>query len=120
MTNIPKHIGIIVDGNRRWAKSRKLPTFYGHKKGYIKLKDVAEWCFDYGIEVLTCYVFSNENWGRSKKEVSYLMKLLKQVLTTEINELQKRDVRLKICGKIDDKRLSKDRSEEHTSELQSH
>lgn len=108
MINIPKHIGIIIDGNRRWAKSRKLPTFYGHKKGYAKLKDVADWCFDYGIEVLTCYVFSNENWSRSKKEVSYLMKLLKQALTTEINELQKRDIRLKICGKINDMRLPKD------------
>jgi len=108
MTNIPKHIGIIIDGNRRWAKSRKRPTFYGHKKGYTKLKDVADWCFHHGVKVLTCYVFSNENWGRSKREVSYLMKLLKQALTTEINELQKRDIRLKICGKIDDIRLPKD------------
>jgi len=108
MTNIPKHIGIIVDGNRRWAKAQGFPTFYGHKKGYAKLKDVAEWCFDCGVKVLTCYVFSNENWGRSKREVSYLMKLLKEALTTEINEIQKRDIRLKICGKIDDTRLPKD------------
>ena len=108
MTNIPKHIGIIIDGNRRWAKARGFPTFYGHKKGYAKLKKVADWCFDQGVEVLTCYVFSNENWGRSKKEVSYLMKLLKQALTTDLDDLQKRGVKLRICGKINDQRLPKD------------
>lgn len=105
---IPKHIGIIIDGNRRWARAHGLPTLYGHKKGYAKLKDVADWCFDRGVKILTCYVFSTENWNRSKREVSYLMRLLKKALTTDLPELQKKDVRLKISGRRDDSRMPKD------------
>jgi len=73
---IPRHIGIILDGNRRWARKRGLPTFFGHKRGADRLKEIVEYAQDIGIKILTTYVFSTENWGRSKKEVDYLMKLL--------------------------------------------
>ena len=72
---VPNHLGFIVDGNRRWAKEHGLPSSEGHRRGYEVLKKVAYVCKDRGIEYMSAYIFSSENWGRSADEVGYLMKL---------------------------------------------
>ena len=77
---IPKHIGIIMDGNGRWAKKRMLPRNMGHKKGAEVFKDIARYCDDLGMEAVTFYAFSTENWKRPQDEVDGLMKLFKQYL----------------------------------------
>lgn len=74
-TIVPNHLGFIVDGNRRWAKEHGLPSSEGHRRGYEVLKKVAYVCKDRGIEYMSAYIFSSENWGRSADEVGYLMKL---------------------------------------------
>jgi hypothetical protein len=74
--SVPKHVGIIMDGNRRWARERGLPTLEGHRRGYDKLKEAGDWCLSRGIKYLTVFAFSTENWKRDKKEVAYLMRLL--------------------------------------------
>ena len=103
---IPQHLGIIMDGNRRWAKARGLPTLYGHKKGYDKVIKMGDLCLKKGIKILTVYAFSTENWNRSKKEVTYLMRLLKRGLTTDIRDLHKKNIKVQVIGRI--KELSKD------------
>lgn len=95
---VPKHIGIIMDGNRRWARSRGLPTLLGHRKGYQIAMKVGEWCLDRGVKILTIYAFSTENWNRAKKEVSYLMQLLKLALTDEIENLHKKGIQVRVIG----------------------
>lgn len=77
---IPKHIGIIMDGNGRWAKKRLLPRNMGHKKGAEVFKDIARYCDDLGMEAVTFYAFSTENWKRPQDEIDGLMKLFKQYL----------------------------------------
>ena len=99
MNKVPYHLGIIIDGNRRWAKKRRLPTFEGHRRGFEKLKEVGEWCKKKGVKVLTIYAFSTENWNRSQKEVNYLMKLLKTALNKkEIARLNKEKIKLRVIG----------------------
>ena len=102
MKNIPKHIGIILDGNRRWARKRGLTTFQGHKKGFDNLRTISTYAFEQGVDILTVYAFSTENWNRSKKEVGYLMKLFKSLVKREANYLFKKDVKLKIFGRVND------------------
>lgn len=97
--NIPKHLGIIMDGNRRWAKERGLPTLEGHRRGYDKLKEVGEWCLDRGVEILTVYAFSMENWKRTVEEVTYLMDLFERAFTKEIEEFMRRDIRVRLIGR---------------------
>ena len=104
-----KHLGIIMDGNRRWAKERSLPTLDGHKKGYEKIKEVGKWCLEEGIDILTVYALSTENWNRSKEEIGYLMKLLKRAVTKDIDYFLKEDIKLKIIGRKHE--LSKDLQE---------
>lgn len=87
-----------MDGNRRWAKQKGLPTLAGHKKGYDKMKEVGDWCLDRGIEYMTVFAFSTENWKRSKKEVDYLMKLLLTGLTKELPVFMKKGIKLKVIG----------------------
>ncbi|MBI2099407.1 di-trans,poly-cis-decaprenylcistransferase [Candidatus Uhrbacteria bacterium] len=94
-----KHIAFIMDGNRRWARSRGLPTLEGHRRGYNKLKEVADWCFARGISEMTAFAFSTENWNRSKEEVDYLMNLLHFALTKELGEFTKRGIKLRIIGR---------------------
>jgi len=96
-----RHIALIMDGNRRWAKKRGLPTLSGHKRGYDKMKEVAKWCADLGIEILTVYAFSSENWNRSKAEVSYLMNLFRQVLKNDLAEIDRRGIRVKVIGQTE-------------------
>lgn len=90
--SVPKHIGLILDGNRRWARSQGLPPLEGHRKGYERLKEIVEAARDRGVEYVSAYVFSTENWNRSKEEVDYLMKLLKWVVEHEVEELHKKGV----------------------------
>lgn len=115
--NIPKHIVLFPDGNRRWAKKRGLQTLNGHKKGYENLLDFAEWCKKKGVKVLTAYGFSTENWNRAPEEVAYLMKLFEKGLSELQKKFQKDGVRVKIIG--DRSRLPKSliRIIEKTEEL---
>lgn len=94
----PACIGIIMDGNRRWARERGLPTLEGHMCGYRKLKEVVSWANKAGVETLIFYAFSTENWNRSADEVAYLMRLFETALVDEIGEIQKRGVRLRFLG----------------------
>ncbi len=97
--NIPYHVGIIMDGNRRWAKAKGLPTLEGHRRGYDKVKKVGRWCKDRGVKILTVWAFSTENWKRSEKEVNYLMNLLKFALSKgEIDQLHKDGIKVQIIG----------------------
>lgn len=93
-----KHLAIIMDGNRRWAKEQGLPTLEGHRRGYNKMKEVGEWCIKRGITTLSIYAFSTENWNRSEEEVNYLMDLLHQALTKEVDEFNRRGIKLNIIG----------------------
>lgn len=95
-----KHVAIIMDGNRRWAKERFLPTAMGHKEGVNALKRTLTACKDYGIKYLTVYAFSTENWNRSKDEVEFLMKLLFQTLKDEILDLNKNEIKVKFIGDL--------------------
>ncbi len=93
-----KHLAIIMDGNRRWAKDQGLPSFAGHQKGYEKLKEVMHWCQKKGVDTLTVYAFSTENWNRSEDEVNFLMTLFHKALTEELDEFHQEGIRLKVIG----------------------
>ncbi|MDO8743068.1 MAG: polyprenyl diphosphate synthase [Candidatus Azambacteria bacterium] len=97
-----KHLGIIMDGNRRWAASRQLPSFEGHRIGYKKIEDVLRWCRGAEIKILTLYAFSTENWQRSKKEVDFLMKLFHLALTKDIKKLHKNNICVRVIGRKKD------------------
>lgn len=96
--NIPRHVAIIMDGNGRWAKRRHLPRIAGHRKGIEAAKAVVRAARDLGIEVLTLYAFSTENWRRPADEVSDLMGLLRRFIVDDIDELAANGVRLRIIG----------------------
>lgn len=96
----PEHIGIIMDGNGRWAKKRGLPRAMGHRAGTKATHNVVEACGELGIKYLTIYVFSAENWGRPKKEVTLLMELLVEMINKEIKALNKNNVKLKTIGDL--------------------
>ncbi len=98
MKKTPKHLGIILDGNRRWAKEKGLPVFEGHKKGLEKIKKVVEWCKEKGIKILTLFVFSTENWKRSKKEIDYLMGLVKKAMNVDLKEASKQGIKVRVIG----------------------
>ncbi|MEW6087811.1 MAG: isoprenyl transferase [bacterium] len=97
---MPRHIAIIMDGNGRWARQKGLPRVIGHKAGIEAIKDIIKLSSDLGIQVLTLYAFSVENWHRPKNEVNSLMKLLKTFLRNEIKELHKKNVRIMTIGRI--------------------
>jgi len=97
-----KHIAIIMDGNRRWAKERNLPSIEGHRRGYMVMKKMPIWFFDLGVDIVTVYAFSTENWNRSREEVNYLMKLLKNVLTKDFEEFNESGIKLLISGRIEE------------------
>ena len=98
---IPAHVALILDGNGRWAKKRGLPRQLGHKKGCETLEQVVEDAARLGIRYLTVYGFSTENWKRPEEEVGALMRLLLQYFTSEIDELNEKNVRIRILGDID-------------------
>ncbi|MCW2763885.1 MAG: diphosphate synthase [Marmoricola sp.] len=95
---VPRHLGLILDGNRRWAKERGLPIMEGHRQGYENLKNITDYAFDQGIEYVSAYVFSTENWNRSQGEVRNLMKLLLWVLKHELGNLSKHGIRVRTLG----------------------
>ena len=95
---VPKSVGVIMDGNRRWAAAHGLPKLEGHRRGYEVLKEFARAAFDRGIENIFAFAFSTENWQRTEEEVSYLVKLLRWVLESELDEFIKEGVRLRLVG----------------------
>ncbi len=96
---LPKHIAVIMDGNGRWAKSRHLPRVFGHRAGITSVRDIVKACGSLGIQALTLYAFSAENWSRPSTEVSALMRLLEDYLHRELPELQKNRVMLQVIGR---------------------
>lgn len=99
--NIPRHVAIIMDGNGRWAKKRGLPRVAGHREGMKAIRRVTRAADELGVEVLTLYAFSTENWKRPSDEVSYIMKLPVDFLETELPELVQRNVRVMTIGSED-------------------
>ena len=95
------HLGIIADGNRRWARERGLPTLEGHKKGFNAIPELVDGASEAGIKFVTFYVFSTENWGRSTEEVSYLMKLAETRILKYAEKLATKNARMLILGSHD-------------------
>lgn len=100
-TSVPRHIGFIMDGNRRWARQQGIPVYEGHLAGYNAFKDVVEECFDQGVKYITFYAFSTENWKRDAKEVSYLMKVLVMAVNKELKRSIKKGIRIRFLGRRD-------------------
>jgi len=100
VADTPRHVAIIMDGNGRWAQKRGLPRVAGHKAGVETVRSVIQACAEKGIEVLTLFAFSSENWRRPKKEVSLLMGLFLAALQREVKKLHKNDVQLRIVGDV--------------------
>lgn len=98
---MPRHIAIIMDGNGRWAKGRGLPRAMGHRKGVEALREIVRESSDLRIEVLTVYAFSTENWKRSTEEVGVLMRLMLEFFRSEIDELHRNGVRIRILGDVE-------------------
>ena len=98
---IPRHIAIIMDGNGRWAKERGLPRLEGHRAGAESVREVMEACIELGVEYLTLYAFSSENWSRPATEVSALMTLLDRFLDEKAKDLDRQNVRLLAIGQLD-------------------
>lgn len=99
---LPKHVAIIMDGNGRWARKRGLPRTAGHLEGVKRAKEVVKACGERGIEVLTLYAFSTENWRRPAEEVGFLMRLFEESLAREIVELCRNNVVLRVIGRVED------------------
>ena len=95
---VPRHVAIIMDGNNRWAKRQGLPGAAGHRAGVEAVRDVLRACRDHGVEVLTLFAFSSENWGRPQPEVRALLALLSRYLRSEVKELNKDGIRLRFIG----------------------
>ncbi len=95
-----QHIAIIMDGNRRWAKGKGLPSAVGHKKGVEALKTTLRACNDFGIKYLTVYAFSTENWNRKQEEVDFLMELVAITLTNELAEMHEENVQINFIGDL--------------------
>ncbi len=98
-TNL-KHIAIIMDGNRRWAKEKHLPSAMGHQKGVDSLRSTMRLFDQFGIKYLTVYAFSTENWNRKKEEVEFLMGLLAKTLLNELDDMHKENVRIRFLGDL--------------------
>jgi undecaprenyl diphosphate synthase len=113
---LPKHIAIIMDGNGRWAAQRHLPRVEGHRAGIDSVRDAVETAARLGIQVLTLYAFSVENWKRPAAEISTLMMLLKRYLRLELNTLLTNDIRFQVIGRIED--LQRDVQDELTAAIE--
>jgi undecaprenyl diphosphate synthase len=101
LKRLPRHVAIIMDGNGRWAEKRHEPRLFGHKAGADSVRDVVEAARELGIQVLTLYAFSSENWNRPTREVSGLMSILKKFLVSELSRMQKNDIRLSCIGELE-------------------
>jgi undecaprenyl diphosphate synthase len=98
---LPRHVAVIMDGNGRWAKQRGLPRIMGHRQGVDVLKDLLRCCRDWGVQALTAYAFSTENWGRPLEEVDFLMTLFERVLRRELKEMMAESVRIQFVGNLE-------------------
>jgi len=98
--DVPRHIAIIMDGNGRWAKQRLLPRIAGHQRGVETVREMVKACRQLGVEYLTLFAFSSENWRRPADEVSFLMQLFLKMLEREVGKLHENNVRLKIIGDL--------------------
>ncbi len=99
-SKVPKHVAVIMDGNGRWAKKRKLPRIAGHRKGAKNVTNIVEAAGEIGVKFMTIYTFSIENWNRPKKEIDSLMNLFEEVLTAKLPQLMKKSVRLNLIGDL--------------------
>lgn len=99
---LPQHVAVIMDGNGRWATRRGLPRSVGHRQGVETLKQLLRCCNDWGIEALTAYAFSTENWSRPLEEVEFLMTLFERVLRQELDEMVQEGVRIRFVGQLTD------------------
>ncbi|UFJ43239.1 isoprenyl transferase [Brevibacillus humidisoli] len=99
--DIPQHIAVIMDGNGRWAKKRNLARIVGHRSGMQTVKEIVKAADGIGVKTMTMYAFSTENWKRPRDEVDYLMKLPQEFLSTELEELNERNVRVRMLGNSD-------------------
>lgn len=97
-SQMPKHLGVILDGNRRWARAQGLPTLEGHRKGAEVFKEIALAAFDRGVQHISAYIFSTENWSRSEEEVGYLMNLVIKVTESQLDAFHKAGIRIVILG----------------------
>lgn len=100
LDRLPQHIAVIMDGNGRWAKKRRLPRIAGHRAGIKAVRQVVEACTRLGVPYLTLYAFSVENWKRPQSEVKMLMDLLREYLNREIGELNRQNIRLHVIGRL--------------------
>lgn len=101
LERVPRHVGIIMDGNGRWARSRGLPRLAGHRAGTENLRRVLRAAVEFGIQILTIYAFSTENWGRPEREVKGLMSILARVIDRELPELHEEGVQLRHIGRLE-------------------
>ena len=99
--NVPVHVAIIMDGNGRWARERGLPRLAGHRAGVENLRRLLEACVEYGIQILTIYAFSTENWNRPESEVKGLITILEEVIDRELKSLHENGVQLRHIGKLE-------------------
>lgn len=98
---LPRHVAVIMDGNGRWARKQGLPRIMGHRRGVDALKDILRCCKDWGIQALTAYAFSTENWGRPLEEVDFLMLLFERVLRQELKEMMEENVQIRFVGNLE-------------------
>jgi undecaprenyl diphosphate synthase len=101
LERVPRHVAIIMDGNGRWAKARGLPRLAGHRAGTENLRPILEASAEFGIEILTIWAFSTENWRRPEAEVKGLLRILQQMIRRELKELHKQGVKLRHLGRLD-------------------
>jgi undecaprenyl diphosphate synthase len=97
---VPRHIAVIMDGNGRWAKQRHLPRFAGHKRGVEAVRGAVQACAERGVQFLTLFAFSSENWRRPPDEVALLMQLFHGALTSEVEKLHRNGIRLRVIGDL--------------------
>lgn len=118
--SIPKHLGLILDGNRRWAKEHGLPTLEGHRQGAETFKTTALAAFDRGVEYVSAFAFSTENWQRTEEEVGYLMRLFVKAVEKHLKTFDKANIRIVILGRMnelpDDVRTALEKTETKTKD----
>ncbi len=118
--SIPEHVAVIMDGNGRWARSRGLPRLAGHRAGVENLRRIIEACVEFGIQILTIYAFSTENWERPAAEVRGLMSILEEVIDRELKELHGNGVQLRHIGRLEGLRPELQTKVKHAIELTQH
>ncbi|MGE5530023.1 MAG: polyprenyl diphosphate synthase [Patescibacteria group bacterium] len=101
LATIPRHVAIIMDGNGRWARSRGLPRSAGHRAGFERLEEIIRACVELGVEFLTLYAFSTENWHRPPEEVDFLLRLFAEGVTAKLGDLHRQGARLRFIGRRD-------------------